>query len=136
MSNVNHPPKVTDRDGHAVMTVNVPAHKAEVVLAHSAIDGCAIAAAEAWDDVRGSGDASFALCSGEHRRDLINHAEEVYTSGIVTKGSTVMALFEQAVQRIKGRQDAEAAEAAKDAVVVPEPKAEPEIIVDDGKKVS
>lgn len=104
---------VADKDGHAVMTVEVPARTVEVSIAHSAIEGCAVAAVEAWDKVKGVGDPSFADCLPDHRRDLMYHAEGVYRGNKPSEGDTSMARFEQEVTRIKREQGkAKAAKAA------------------------
>lgn len=111
--------KLEEINGAAVATVNVPAHKAQVVVAQSSIEGCAIAAAEAWDKVRGKGpgsqaDADFASATREFRQHLINSAEEVYKTGKALEGDTVQARFERELLKIKGKQDeAKKAAAAK-----------------------
>ncbi len=108
-------PKVTveEKNGQAVAVVNVPAHKAEVPLARSSIDGVIAATVEAWHKVKGKDDAEFALARPEFRQDLINHAEEVWSKNTVTEGDTVMARFEQEVAQIKLREEkAKAAKAA------------------------
>jgi len=123
MTNVKESPKgksalkVDDKDGHAVVSVDVPAHTAEVSVAHSAIPGCAVAAVEAWDKVRNveGGDADFAHSLESHRRDLVYHAEAIYKGGSVAPGDSTIARFEQEVIRIKGRQDKEAEAVAKKA---------------------
>jgi len=68
-----------ERDGHVIAQVEVPAHTAEVSLGSSRIEGCALAAAEAWDAIdKAPDDADFAHSTKLHRQDLINHAEEVF----------------------------------------------------------
>ena len=106
---------VEEREGHAVVTVDVPAHKAETVIGHSSIPGVIDAVVEAWHAVKGNDDAEFAKCVSAHRQDLINHAEEVFRSGITTEGDTVMARFEREVAKIKLREEEKKAKAAKAA---------------------
>lgn len=100
--------------GAAVATVNVPAHKRQVVVAQSSIEGCAVAAVEAWDKVKGKDDASFADAVGDFKQTLLNHAESVYKTGQVLEGDSALARFEQEVAKIRGRQ-IEAKKAAKAA---------------------
>lgn len=100
----------------AVRVVDIPAHQREVVLAHSMIPGCAVAAVEAWDAVKGEGDASFAAAAAPFKEKLVNHAESVYQSGQVLGGDTALARFEQKVAEIKGQQDRERREAASEKV--------------------
>jgi hypothetical protein len=100
---------VEEREGHAVVSVDVPAHKAEVSVAHSGVPGVIAAAVEAWHKVKGDDDAEFAKCLAEFRQNLINHAEEVHRSGVVTEGDTVMAKFEAAVAKIFNEAAAKAA---------------------------
>lgn len=109
--------KVEDKEGHAVVSVDVPARTVEVSVAHSDIPGCAIAAVEAWDKVRDveGGDVVFANALPEFRQHLINAAEGVYRSGTVLQGDTSLARFEQEVAAIRGRQDREKAKTAKAA---------------------
>ncbi len=97
--------KVEEKNGLAVATIDVPAHTAEVPLAQSKVDGVISATVEAWHKVKGNDDAEFAACVAAFRQDLINHAEEVFRSGIVTEGDTVMARFEREVSNIKLRED-------------------------------
>ncbi len=103
---------VEEKNGQALATVNVPAHKAEVSIGHSATPGVITAAVEAWHKVKGKDDAEFAACVGEFRQSLINHAEEVHRSGIVQEGDTVMARFEQEVARSFSEQAEKAAKKA------------------------
>jgi hypothetical protein len=107
-------PDIKEVGGAAVATVNVPAHKREIVIAHSAIEGCAVAAVEAWNKVKGKDDASFADAVADFKATLINHAESVYKTGKVLEGDTSLARFEQEVAKIRARQ-AEAKKAAKAA---------------------
>ncbi len=103
---------VEEREGHAIVAVDVPAHKAEVSVAHSAIPGVIAAVVEAWHKVKGHDDAEFAKCLAEFRQNLVNHAEEVHRSGIVQEGDTVIARFEQEVARIFIEQAEKAAKKA------------------------
>ncbi len=103
---------VEEREGHAVVSVDVPAHKAEVSVAHSGVPGVIAAVVEAWHKVKGDDDAEFAKCIGEFRQNLVNHAEELHRSGIVAEGDTVMARFEQEVARIFIEQSEKAAKKA------------------------
>lgn len=98
-------PDLKEVGGAAVATVNVPAHRREVVVASSAIEGCAVAAVEAWDKVRGKDDATFAAAVGDFKLTLMNHAESVYKTGQVLQGDTSLARFEQEVAKIRARQD-------------------------------
>lgn len=98
-------PELQDVGGKAVATVSVPARKQQVVIAQSAIEGCAVAAIEAWDKVRGADDATFAMAHPDFKRTLINHAESVYTTGRTLDGDTALARFERQVAKIKGAQD-------------------------------
>lgn len=102
-----------DVAGAAVATVNVPAHKRQVVVAQSAYEGCAIAAVEAWDKVKGRDDASFADAVVDFKFTLMNHAESVYKTGKALEGDTALARFEQEVARIRAQQD-EAKKQAKE----------------------
>ena len=97
-------PDLKDVGGAAVATVNIPAHKREVVVAQSAIEGCAVAAVEAWDKVRGKDDATFAAAVGDFKMTLMNHAESVYKTGQALQGDTSLARFEQEVAKIRARQ--------------------------------
>lgn len=106
---------VEDKGGHAVVAVDVPAHSAEVSVAYSAIEGCAVAAVEAWERVKRDDDASFGAMADSYRRELLSAAEGVYRSGVVMEGDTSLAKFEQAVASIKGKQDEAKAKAAKAA---------------------
>ncbi len=106
---------VEEREGSAVVSIDVPARKQEVVIGHSATPGVIDATVEAWHAVKGNDDAEFALCTAEHRRDLINHAEEVFRSGVTTEGDTVMARFEREVAKIRSREEEKKAKAAKAA---------------------
>lgn len=106
-------PDLKEVGGAAVATVSVPAHKREVVVAQSSIEGCAVAAVEAWDKVRGKDDATFAAAVDDFKRTLINHAESVYRTGKVMEGDTSLARFEQEVAKIRVRQD-EAKKKAKE----------------------
>lgn len=106
---------VEAKGNHVVTSVEVPAHKAEVVIAHSPIEGCAIAAAEAWDKVKGDDDADFATATESHRRELVYAAEAVYKTAQVAEGDSIPARFEQEVARIKIEQDEAKAKAAKKA---------------------
>ncbi len=99
------PLAVEERNGQAVALVDVPAHTAEVPLASSKIDGVISATVEAWHEVKGHDDAEFALCVSEFRRELVNHAEEVWTKNVITEGDTVMARFEREVAKIKLREE-------------------------------
>lgn len=107
-------PNIKEVGGAAVATVNVPAHKRETVVASSAIEGCAVAAVEAWNKVRGKDDATFEAAVGDFKQTLLNHAESVYKTGQVMDGDTTLARFEQEVAKIRGRQ-IEAKKAAKAA---------------------
>lgn len=108
--------RMKERSGHVVAVVDVPAHQAEVSLGHSAIEGCAAAAAEAWDSIeKAKDDADFAHSTGQWRQHLINVAESVYASGVTTEGDTAIAKFERAVAKIKARQEKEKADATKAA---------------------
>lgn len=100
------PLKVKDVGGAAVATLSVPAHKTEIVIAQSSIPGCAVAAIEAWNKVKGKDDADFASAAGEFKQQLMNSAESVYKTGKTLEGDTMMARFEHEVAKIKGRQDA------------------------------
>jgi hypothetical protein len=91
-------------DGHAIATVNIPAHQQEVEVAYSAIDGCAVAAVEAWNDVRGENDARFEVCDPSYRSTLMAHAESVYKGAAPLEGDTMLALFEQRVANIRAEQ--------------------------------
>lgn len=106
---------VEEKNGLAVATIDVPAHTAEVPIASSKVEGVIAATVEAWHKVKGNDDAEFAACLAAHRQDLINHAEEVFRSGIVQEGDTVMARFEREVSNIKLREDDKKAKAAKAA---------------------
>lgn len=101
-------------NGHAIATIEVPAHRREVEIAYSAIEGCAIAAVEAWNTVRGEGDARFEVCDPSYRSTLMAHAESVYGGAAPLAGDTALALFEAEVARIRAEQirDTEAAFAA------------------------
>ncbi len=103
---------VQEKNGQAVAVIDVPAHKAEVPLASSKIDGVIAATVEAWHSVKGNDDAEFAKCVAEFRRYLINHAEEVWLKDTVSEGDTVMARFEREVANIKLREAKKAAKAA------------------------
>lgn len=107
--------EIQDKGGHAVATVEVPAHSQEIIIAKSPIDGCAIAAVQAWDAVKGEGDADFAHAAGAFQRDLIYAAEAVYQTGKVLEGDSSLAKFEAEVLRIKTEQAK-----AKQPVVAPE----------------
>lgn len=96
---------LTSGSHHVSAIVNVPAHQSEVVIARSLIEGCAAAAAEAWDKVKGDGDADFASMSSDYRRDLMYAAEGVYQSGAVLEGDSTLAKFEREVAKIKKSQD-------------------------------
>lgn len=98
-------PELQDVGGKAVATVSIPAHEQQVVIAESSIEGCAVAAVEAWDKVRGSDDAPFAKAAPDFRRTLINAAESVYRTGKTMDGDTSLARFERQVAKIKGAQD-------------------------------
>lgn len=98
--------------GHAIVSVDVPAHTREVAIAHSLIPGCAVAAVEAWDAIKASDDAPFAACAPQHREKLMAHAEAVFTSGQVASGDTALAKFERKVAEIKKAQE-DAAKAAQ-----------------------
>lgn len=106
-------PDMKEVGGAAVATVNVPAHKREVIVAQSSIEGCAVAAVEAWDKVRTKDDATFAGAVDDFKRTLMNHAESVYKTGQALQGDTSLARFEQEVAKIRARQD-EAKKKAKE----------------------
>jgi hypothetical protein len=108
-------PKIEEREGHAIMSVDVPARTVEVSLAHSPIEGCALAAVGAWEKVRNvaGGDAAFADCGAEFRRELINAAEAIYRGGQPMTTDTTMAKFEREVAVIRGKQEEAKAKAAK-----------------------
>jgi hypothetical protein len=106
--------ELKDLGGAAVATVTVPAHKTEVVIARSSIEGCAVAAVEAWNKVKGKDDATFEAAAPDFKQHLINHAESVYRTGKTMDGDTMLARFEHEVARIKDRQR-EAKEKAKAA---------------------
>lgn len=93
--------------GNAILRVDVPAHQKDVVLAFSQIPGCAIAAVQAWDAVRGVDDAPFASCVMNHQMKLVSHAESIYQGGPPMLGDTMFAKFEREVARIKSEQDKE-----------------------------
>ena len=97
-------PDMEEVGGAAVATVNVPAHKREVVVAQSSIEGCAVAAVEAWNKVRGKDDATFEAAVGDFKLTLMNHAESVYKTGQALQGDTSLARFEQEVAKIRARQ--------------------------------
>jgi hypothetical protein len=103
---------IEEREGHAIVSVDVPAHKAEVSVGHSTVPGVIAATVEAWHKVKGHDDAEFAKCTREHRQDLINHAEEIHRTGVVMEGDTVMARFEQEVAKIYRREEEKAAKKA------------------------
>ena len=114
MATKKQSPNLEDRGGQVVATVSVPAHEQEVVIAHSQIEGCAIAAVQAWDAVKGADDAPFAAMAISHRHDLLHCAEAVYRTGKVMEGDSSLARFEQEVRRIQVEQN-EAKKAAKAA---------------------
>jgi hypothetical protein len=93
--------------GAAIVSVDVPAHTKEVAVAFSQIPGCAVAAVQAWDTVRGNGDAPFASSVLAHQMKLVAHAESIYRGGSPMSGDTALAKFEREVARIKSEQDKE-----------------------------
>lgn len=116
-SKASVPLKVTEKDGHAIVTVGLPARSVETSIAYSSIDGCAIATVEAWEKVRNvkGGDAAFADCLPAFRQDLIYSAENIYRGGQPSEGETTMAKFEREVGVIRGKQETAKAKAAKAA---------------------
>lgn len=108
-------PKVGDKEGHAVMSVDVPARTVDVSIAYSAVEGCAVATVEAWDKVRNvkGGDAAFADALPSFRQDLLNLAEGIYRGSQPSAGDTTQAKFEREVAVIRGKQEEVKAKAAK-----------------------
>jgi len=111
------PVKVEEKEGHAVMSVDVPARTVEVSIAHSPIEGCAVAAVEAYNKVRNikGGDVAFADADVQFRRELINSAETIYRGAQPSVGDTLFARFEREVVQIKRKQDEEKVKTAAEA---------------------
>jgi hypothetical protein len=109
------PVKVEEKEGHAVTVVDVPARSVEVSLAYSAIEGCAVAAVEAWERVRDAkaGDVPFAEAQPDFRQHLINSAEEIYRGGQPAVTDTTQAKYEREVAKIRSNQEESKAKAAK-----------------------
>ena len=57
--------------------------------------------ADAWDAVKGEGDANFATCAPNFRDTLMAHGVDAVRSGIAQEGDTNLALFEREIIRIK-----------------------------------
>lgn len=56
---------------------------------------------QAWEEVKGEGDPKFADCVPTHIEKFKSHAEAIINGGSAQQGDTHLALFEQAVARLK-----------------------------------
>jgi hypothetical protein len=108
------PVTVVEKEGHAVVSTDLPARTVETSVAYSAIPGCAVAAVEAWERVRHveGGDAPFADCLPQFRQELINSAEAIYRGSQPSAGETTQAKYEREVAKIRSRQEDAKAKAA------------------------
>ena len=56
---------------------------------------------DAWDAVRGRGDAAFDQCAGAFKQILLQHTIDVLKTHAVLKGDTNLGRFEREIARIK-----------------------------------